>query len=133
MELIKYKSGYKYQLVEDYLVVAPFLLGPVTHTFFDVNQDNVLRIKAGYAWDGPSGPTVDTLNFMRGSLVHDVGYQMMAEGLVPRQSRKAWDEWLRDICREDGMTRARAWWVYQAVRRFGGRYGRTPRPVCEAP
>ena len=62
----------------------------------------------GYGRDGPSGPTLDTRDFIRGSLVHDALYQLMREGLLDHS-----------IHREDGMTALRAWWVYQGVRLFG--------------
>ena len=74
-------------------------------------------MKKGYAWDGPSGPTIDTRNFMRGSLVHDALYQLMREEHLDKETyRKPADQLLRDMCREDGMWSIRAWWVYLAVR-----------------
>jgi hypothetical protein len=42
----------------------------------------------GYAWNGPSGPTLDTRNFMRGSLVHDALYQLMREGRMDNGLRR---------------------------------------------
>ena len=76
----------------------------------------------GYAWDGPSGPTIDTKNFMRGSLVHDGLYQLMREGLLAHEEyRKSADDLLRDICVEDGMSKFRAWYVHRAVRISGGK------------
>jgi hypothetical protein len=57
---------------------------------------------------------------MRGSLVHDALYQLMREGLLdPEQWREPADSLLRAICREDGMSAIRAWWVYKGVR-LGG-------------
>lgn len=79
----------------------------------------LLTLKAGYAWDGPSGPTVDTPSFMRGSLVHDALNQLMREEHLPAKTyRKTADEILREMCVEDGMWPVRAFWVYHAVRRF---------------
>ena len=44
------------------------------------------------------------------------------------------DEILRRICIEDGMTRLRAWWVYQGVRFGGGAAAREPeKEPIEAP
>lgn len=118
--MIKYRDGYKYQLVDDYVVatkVIPkaFVLAPLLR----LDTEGTLYIRAGYAWDGPSGPAIDTKNFMRGSLVHDALYQLMREGHVGQEWRKAADEELRRICLEDGMSVIRAWWVYEGVR-FGG-------------
>ncbi len=84
-----------------------------------INSDGKLLIKAGYSWDGPSGPTIDTRNFMQGSLVHDALYQLMRECIIEQSLRKGADEILRNICRKDGMSKIRAWWVYQGVR-IGG-------------
>ena len=119
----RYKGGYKYQLQEGYrhaLVASPdaSLLG-----FIMVTQGE-LGFARGYAWDGPSGPTIDTKNFMRGSLVHDALYQLMREGRISEDYRKLADKTLYDICRADGMSWVRAKFVYHAVRMFGGKHAR---------
>jgi hypothetical protein len=82
-----------------------------------------LHIMPGYAWDGASGPAIDTTNFRNGSLVHDVLYQMMRQGAIPRteKNRETADQILRRICREDGMSTVRAGWVYWAVQTFAKR------------
>lgn len=118
MTPIRYKAGYKYQLAEDYTLktsIRPerFILTQ----FIRLDTDGTLHILAGYAWDGPSGPTIDSKNFMRGSLVHDALYQLMREGhLDPGRWRKPADELLVAICKEDGMWGIRRWWVYAGVR-----------------
>jgi len=85
--------------------------------------DGVLMIQRGYAWDGASGPAVDTMDFTRGSLVHDVLLQLIAHGKLPEKPWKRFaDAELYRIIREDGMSWYRAWWVWAAVRAFGG-YG----------
>ena len=118
---IRYRSGYKYQIVEDYQVKVSVI--PKTNIkthFLELNTEGMLIIKKGYAWDGPSGPTIDTPNFMRGSLVHDALYQLLRnEFLEPKWREKADDE-LRRICRDDGMSRLRAWWVHRGVRLGAG-------------
>ena len=75
---------------------------------------------AGYAWDGPSGPTFDTPNFMRGSLIHDALYQLMRNGLLREDFREDADKEIKKACLEDGMTRFRAAYVYWSLRRFAG-------------
>ena len=117
--MIKYKSGYKYQLVKEYYIkVEIFPDEDIRIKYITFYQGGYLRIKEGYCWDGPSGPTVDTKNFMRGSLVHDALYQLMREGLIDQENRKQADKELRRICLEDGMSTIRAWWVYQALRKY---------------
>jgi hypothetical protein len=80
-----------------------------------------LSIASGYAWDGASGPAIDTDTFMRGSLVHDALYQLMRLGLLPIEFRDTADLLLKKICLEDGMNRFRAWYVYHAVSMFAAR------------
>jgi hypothetical protein len=89
-----------------------------------LNKDGVLRIECKFLWDGPSGPTFDTESFMRGSCFHDALYKLMEKGLLDSKYRKKADKLLRKHCREDGMGRFRAWYVYRAVRMFGGSHAK---------
>ena len=117
---IKYKSGYKYQLVEKYQVkisLAP--ADNIKTDFIELRTEGILIIKKGYAWDGPSGPNIDTPNFMRGSLVHDALYQLLRNELIKGKWRDEADEELRRIYRKDGMSKIYARWVYIAVRKWG--------------
>lgn len=121
---MKYRCRkYKYQLVEPYTVYLPELaakmIGNFDESYFKYT-DGTLTVKTLYAWDGPSGPTVDTRDFMRGSLVHDVLYQAIRMSLVPFSIKDIADDILRRICLEDGMPWVRAWWVWRGVKRFGG-------------
>lgn len=119
---IRYRSGYKYQLVDDYSATVSVIPGQNIDTeFISLNTEGLLLIKQGYAWDGPSGPSIDTKDFMRGSLVHDALYQLMRqEHLSDDQWREEADLDLKRMCLKDGMPRARAWWVHIAVRKRGG-------------
>jgi hypothetical protein len=109
---------YKYQLTDDYEIKIDIKLEKdIVFEYLSLSSEGLLWIKKHYAWDGPSGPTIDTRDFMRGSLVHDALYQMMRlRALDNVKYRKRADELLRDICREDGMWAFRAWYVYLAVR-----------------
>jgi hypothetical protein len=122
MECISYKDGYKYQLKGDYVAdtgITPD--APIDTEYLAMSIEGMLTVRNGYAWDGPSGPTIDTLNFMRGSLVHDALYQLIREGhLASDTYREAADRLLQTMCKEDGMTALRAWGVYQGVRLGGG-------------
>ena len=135
--MIFYRSGYEYQLRADYTINLPFVPDTtldIIEPFYTFAINGTLTVKAGYAWDGASGPAIDTKTFMRGSLVHDVLYQMMREGLLdPGKYREPADAILRDICREDGMMAIRAWWVYQGVRLAGEGPARKEKPEMSAP
>jgi hypothetical protein len=112
------KRKYKYQLHEDYSVDIGLKDMTCAGGFFILKTDGVLLIIAGYAWDGPSGPTFDTKDFMRGSLVHDVLYQAIRMGILPRDYKDYADMTLHNICMEDGMSPVRAAYVYEAVHLF---------------
>jgi len=135
MDHIVYRDGYKYQLLFDYKVqtgIETGLPSPVGNDWVKLHPDGTLAISRGYAWDGPSGPAIDTPDFMRGSLIHDALYQLMREGFLSKDLRQKADELLVKICREDGMSWIRSQWVYLAVRKFGGE-ALTPKPPKVAP
>jgi len=124
-------SLYKYCLSQDIRVYTPVIGKNVSARYFDLSPAGVLIGKAGYHWDGASGPTLDTPNSMRGSLVHDIFYQMLRDGQLingeyskrdHQRLRKIADKLIYTICRTDGMPawRARAW--YWGVRMFGAKY-----------
>ena len=133
---IFYKKGYKYQLAESYSQVINIYPGCLIQTeYVQLTLSGVLTIKEGYAWDGPSGPTVDTKNFMRGSLVHDVLYQLIRLGYLPPHAKEDADNLLYSMCLEDGMSPIRATWVLLGVR-VGGASSILPESepeVLEAP
>jgi len=134
---ITYKKGYKYQLVETYEATIPIHpSSDITTEYITLSMTGKLRIYRGYAWDGPSGPAIDTNNFMRPSLIHDALYQLMRNGYLDRDKwREPADRLLRQMCLEDGMSQIRAWWVYIGVR-FGGGLAADPahaKPVLYAP
>ena len=132
--MITYKKRrkYKYTLEEDHSRQTDVKV-PENADLCLVKIDitGFLQIKKGYAWDGPSGPTFDTKNFMRGSLVHDALYQLMREGKIDQNQKLRADEILREICIEDGMSKIRAWWVYVGVKWFGA--GSTKPDLRKAP
>ena len=102
-------------------------------SFIVLTSDGKLTIKNRYAWDGPSGPTIDTKSFMRGSLVHDALYQLMRERKLDYlEHREYADNLLKKICLEDGMSKFRAWYVHKAVCKFGEKNARpSPKPQDE--
>ena len=138
VQCITYKSGYKYQLTESMSVQTDVKSGAdrAIGTFVKLSADGILELDAGYAWDGPSGPTIDSPTFMRGSLVHDALYQLMRAGeLDAGEWRKQADKELKRICREDKMFPLRAAWVYLAVQMFAKKAASKEgaKPVHTAP
>lgn len=117
---IKYKSGYKYQLVGDYTIQTRIITGRNIKTeFIELTAIGELTLKSGYASDGPSGPTKDTNTFIRGAFGHDGKYQLLRMGLIGNHWREIADQELRADCLKDGMNRFRAWYVYKLVQICG--------------
>jgi hypothetical protein len=120
--MIKYKRvKYKYKLEEDYEIQTELRpgYGVILSGLSSLSGAGVLTILKGYCWDGPSGPTIDTKNFMRGSLVHDALYQLIRLELLPLAYKREVDKQLRRDCIKDGMSAFRAWYVYKSVVIFG--------------
>lgn len=78
--MIIYSEGYKYQLQRDHTELTPVTGVSIVDDYFVLTQNGLLTVRKGYAWDGASGPTFDTLNSMRPSLVHDVFCQVLRDG-----------------------------------------------------
>ena len=130
---MRYSSGYKYLLEETewtQLDIKPDAL--IVADYATLGGDGVLIISEGYAWDGPSGPTMDTDDVMTPSLVHDCLYQLIADGYLPSTYRKAADKELLHLMKERGVNwlRRKIWW--RAVRIAGGGHLK-PNKVREAP
>ena len=58
-----------------------------TPYLFCISESKVI-VRRGYAWDGASGPTIDTKDSMKATLIHDVLYQVMREGGLKLDARK---------------------------------------------
>jgi len=115
------KNGkYKYEITEFVTHKLHFTIDKplFSHKYFTVDGF-MLFIKPGYQWDGASGPAVNTSNFIISSLVHDVLYQAIREGIIDKKYKKDADKELYLLCREYGMNLFRAQYVYIAVKLFG--------------
>lgn len=134
---MKYTSGYKYQLYEDEVFEDTNLSIPraIKTKFITLTKKGKLTVRAGYAWDGPSGPTIDTKNSMRASLAHDALYQLMRMGLLTPDHRIDADILLENILTEDGMWSPRRWYWMRGVRWFAGEQVKpeNAKKVLEAP
>lgn len=118
-EKILYRSGYKHQLAETYSIDTPFRPEEAIELeFISLSASGRLTIKGGYAWDGPSGPTIDSPCSMRGALVHDAIYQLIRYGKLPASARDIGDSMALDIWREDGMSKLRSCIWYRSISRF---------------
>ena len=120
------KVDWKYVLTDDYehIFTARFFFGkgfrikPYQGDHYTVTLNGIL-FEAGFGWDGPSGPTVDTENSMRAALVHDALYRAIWS-TGSRNYRRRADREFRRILKEDGMSMLRRWLWWIGVRCFGG-------------
>jgi len=132
---MKYRAGYKYQLYQDEEFITGIYGKNIKTDFIELFANGVLIGRKGYAWDGASGPTIDTKNSMRAALVHDMGYQLIREGLLTLDYKEFFDGYFYLILRQDGMSYLRAWIWYNAVCNFGkgSTLPENDRPILEAP
>ena len=125
---IQYRSGYKYQLAANYTVstgIQP--KKEVDDLFIKLSLDGTLTIVAGYAWDGPSGPVVDTKRNLRSSLVHDALYQLMRQRhLTIKDHKNAADRLFKKHCIEDGVPSTTAQ-IYYLGLKLGGKPSADPK------
>ena len=140
-ERIKYKNAWHYTLVDEEVT---YTFHTAIHAGHMINENcssctkckqpscyheetflfcicaSKVIVRKGYSWDGASGPTIDTRNSMRATLIHDVLYQAMREGGLSLMARKWADKEFLRILENDGMHWLRRWYWYLGVRWFGG-------------
>ena len=118
MKYSKYK--YKFKVEENFSIELPFKISDFVHPYASL-KDGILSIKRGYAWDGASGPVINTRDTLVASLVHDVLYQAMRLNLIKPNSenKKLADKNFFEILKMNGVNsfRSRVW--YLAVKLFG--------------
>lgn len=122
------KGGYVYRLTENFSIDVPIAWEkpePYGGKFLSIESigGGWSRITAlvGYCWDGPSGPTLDTADFILPSLPHDEVYQFFREGVLDRKRwRSVADMILRELSAEQGMGFCRRWIDWAGVRVFAG-------------
>ena len=125
---IRYRSGYKYQLATNYSI--PIKAKPkkdIETEFIKLDTKGKLTIIRGYAWDGPSGPVVDTKENMRASLVHDALYQLMRHKKLSAKAYKdKADKIFKNICIKDGVPKNIASAYYVGLK-LGGKPSTDPK------
>lgn len=134
---ILYKSGYKYQLDADYRIKTAIKPDEdVKGDYIDLDLTGNLTIKRGYAWDGTSGPVIDTDENLRASLVHDAFYQLMRNRKLKSTVHKVpADKLFRNMCKQDGVPSPVAQLYYFALEKMGkpSTDPANAKPICRAP
>jgi hypothetical protein len=99
---LKYVDGYKYQSRNDVLIYVGFEVPQNVVTDLVIyRKDGWMLIKKYFAWDGASGPTIDTDATMMASLAHDAGYSLMRQELLALCARVFFDELLERVMVRD--------------------------------
>lgn len=123
-DCIRFQGGFKYQLVQDavWKVKGLTVAEPIETKFVCLFTDGTLLLRAGFAWNGVSGPTIQRNSNRRGGAFHDGFYRLIRFGLLdlPRETARAIaDEMLREIWIKDGMWK----WLVSAeiavLKKFG--------------
>jgi hypothetical protein len=147
MSKIKYREGFEFVLAEDYTIftgICPPKSFVCKWAILSIN--GWLTILHDYPWNGANKPGYNTKGTMRGSLVHDVLYELIrlvrmgvikidwTEEMLAEWKVKA-DDLLHDILVEDGMVHFMAEVWEEAVENFGGSciLIEAQPPVLEAP
>ena len=118
MKYSKYK--YKFKVEENFSIELPFKIPDFVHPYASL-KDGILSVKRGYAWDGASGPIINTRDTLVASLVHDVLYQAMRLNLIKssKENRQIADKNFFEILKMNGVNSIRRKVWYLAVRLFG--------------
>lgn len=118
---MKYSNlkNYKYRLESNECFITGITGYSYNGQYFSLESNGHVVVFKGYCWDGASGPTWDSPCTMRGSLIHDVLYQLIRLGVIPIEFKDKADSLLRIICIANGMSRTRADLWYWAVKKFG--------------
>ena len=118
MKYSKYK--YKFKVEENFSIELPFKIPDFVHPYASL-KDGILSVKKGYAWDGASGPIINTRDTLVASLVHDVLYQAMRLNLIKssKENRMIADKNFFEILKMNGVNSIRRKVWYFAVRLFG--------------
>lgn len=125
-------DGFRYQLAKDFVIQIPIKLN---HGIYDeyhtINRDGLLTLKRGFAWDGPSGPTINTKNSQIPAAVHDALYRMIRNDALPYSMKEVADQIFYEMLMHFGMSKFRAWIWWLGVHLFGKCSATKPSRVIE--
>jgi len=102
---MKYWNGFKYVVAETFTVRTAIKGYSIAEPLSTLRKDGTLTVITGYAWDGNSGPCLDTRSSMEASCVHDVLCDYINHGLLPATLQPLVDQEYYTIC-----VRKKMWW-----------------------
>ena len=110
-------NNWKYRLLQPALIAIETKLETetvISHAYFTITPYGVW-LNAGYAWDGASGPVIQTESTKVPSAVHDALCQSIDLSLLPESYRKTADRIYYTLCQRYNMHPIRAWYQYTAL------------------
>jgi len=118
---LKYSGGVKYYTRDDeWFTTTIYPDQDIITEYIELYKNGEMLIREGYAWDGPSGPTIDTDNSMTPSLGHDALAQLMRLELLDQKWRLTSNEDFYLWLRKRGMWWIRAKFWKRELDKFGG-------------
>lgn len=114
---MKYESlhDWKYRVLEGFTYQTEIKpKKKIQSSFSSIDINGLITVEKGFCWDGPSGG-VDTENSMLASLLHDIGCNYRAEGLLIDKEIEQFDDLFYKVCIECGMSEFRAGYMYRAI------------------
>lgn len=113
---MKYWNGFKYVVAETFTVRTAIKGYNIIEPLSSLRPDGRLTVIMGYAWDGNSGPCIDTRSSLEASCVHDVLCDYVNQGLLPAALQPLVDQEYYTICVRKKMWWRRARWRMLAIR-----------------
>lgn len=131
------KGNFKYILWESLHVQLKWIRPkePISWRWISLSSDGLLIMKEGYPSDGPSGPTIDTKDTLRGAFVHDALCQLMRQGLLDVEWEKVAADEADEIWDASGMAEWRTE-IWEAMLDTFGSFAVDPKnkwEILEAP
>ena len=106
---LTYVDGYQYQARNNMIYftgIYPKI--DIISNLIVLRQDGWMWVSKFFAWDGASGPAIDTKSNIRGSHAHDACAALMRLGLIPMDCRFASNTLIRRLMIDDGASKVRA-------------------------
>ena len=103
-----YTDGYKYQSRCDMVYfVGIYPKDDIVTDLIALRRDGWMWVAKYFAWDGASGPAIDTASNMRGSHAHDALAALMRMGKLPMVCRYQANDVIRRLMIDDGAFKDR--------------------------
>ena len=105
---VLYTSGHKYQARCQMIYFTGIFGYEIMTDLILLRKDGWMLVEPYFAWDGASGPAIDTRTNMRASHLHDALAALMRKGLLPMDCIERSNAALKRIMIIDGAWSARA-------------------------